>query len=129
MKFYENYLKKQGFDLEYIGFNENWIESLREKGFDEVVTYELNNFDLEEKLIKSGFNCVFRNSPMFLSTNEEFIKFFSSKTHFSQTSFYIYMRKKHNLLLDKDLKPIGGKWTYDKENRKKFLLLLKSPNV
>lgn len=120
MKFYESYLTKQGFDLEYIEFNKNWVEILQEQGIDEIITYELNNFALEEKLIKSGFNCVFQNSPMFLCNKEEFINFYSSKKHFSQTSFYIYMRKKHKLLLDKDLKPIGGNWTYDKENRKKI---------
>lgn len=120
MKFYEDFLKKNGFDIGYIGFNENWMELLKLWGVDEIVTYELNNFDLEEKIIKSGFKFSFYKSPMFLSSNEEFSEFFSSKKHYSQTSFYIYMRKKHKLLLDANLKPKGGKWTYDKENRQKI---------
>lgn len=120
MKFYETYLKENGFDVDYIDLNKNWLEVLRETNFDEIITYDLNNFDLEDKIKKSGFNCVFKKSPMFLSSDEEFSEFFSSKKHFSQTSFYIYMRKKHKLLLEENSKPKGGKWTYDKENRQKI---------
>lgn len=127
MKFYEDFLKKNGFDIGYIGFTENWIELLKLWGVDEIVTYELNNFDLEEKIIKSGFKFSFYKSPMFLSSNEEFAEFFSSKKHYSQTSFYIYMRKKHKLLIDKNSKPIGGKWTFDKENRQKIPTNFKIP--
>lgn len=132
MKFYEDYLKKNNFDVEYIEFKKNWHETLREKGFDEIITYELNNFDLEKKIIKSDFNCIFKKSPMFLSSDEEFTDFFSSKKHFSQTSFYIYMRKKQKILLDNNLKPQGGNWTYDKENRQKIpqdLEIPKTPQI
>lgn len=119
-KFYENYLLKKGFNVEYIEFNKNWIQILKEKHIDEIITYELNNFDLEEKIKKAGFKVSFIKSPMFLCSNQEFEEFFASKTHFSQTSFYIHMRKKHKILLDKNLKPEGGKWTFDKENREKI---------
>lgn len=129
MKFYENYLKKNGLEVEYIRFDENWIEILKVRGFDKIITYELNNFDIEEKIIKSSLKFVFNKSPMFLNSNEEFANLFLSKKHFSQTSFYIYMRKKHKLLLDKYSKPIGGKWTYDKENRQKIPLNAKIPNL
>lgn len=35
-------------------------------------------------------------------------------------SFYREMRKKHQLLIDSDEKPIGGKWNFDQTNRKKL---------
>lgn len=127
MKFYESFLNKNGFDVDYIEFKENWVEYLKKFGVDEIITYELNNFELEEKIIKSGFKFSFYKSPMFLSSNEEFAEFFSSKKHYSQTTFYIYMRKKYKLLLDKASKPIGGKWTYDKENRQKIPANFKVP--
>lgn len=120
MKFYEKYLKSRGFDVEYVEFNENWLKVLREENADEIFTYELNNFGLQDKFLDSGFKISFIKSPMFLSSNEEFGEFFSSKKHFSQTSFYIYMRKKYKLLLDENSKPQGLKWTYDKENRQKI---------
>lgn len=120
MKFYENYLLKNGFDVEYVDFKKDWLKILKQNNIDEIITYELNNFELEEKIKKAKFKGAYVKSPMFLSSNEEFKKFFVSKTHFSQTSFYIHMRKKHKILLDKSLKPEGGKWTFDKENRQKI---------
>ena len=36
------------------------------------------------------------------------------------TEFYIAQRKRLGLLLEKGAKPLGGKWSYDPENRKKL---------
>lgn len=41
------------------------------------------------------------------------------KTYF-QTDFYTSQRKSRNILLEKDGKPLGGRWTYDADNRSKF---------
>ena len=35
-------------------------------------------------------------------------------------SFYQMMRKEHGILVDKDNKPIGEKWSFDADNRKKL---------
>ena len=37
-----------------------------------------------------------------------------------QTSFYKSQRKKMKILIDNDQNPVGGKWTFDDMNRKKF---------
>ncbi|MDZ7722491.1 MAG: cryptochrome/photolyase family protein [candidate division KSB1 bacterium] len=52
----------------------------------------------------------FYDSPGFLTPDSEF------KSERMQ-SFYIRQRKRLNLLI-KDGKPVGGKWSFDKENRK-----------
>ena len=41
-------------------------------------------------------------------------------SEYFQTDFYKHQRKRRKLLLEKDGKPIGGKWTYDSDNRLKF---------
>ena len=41
--------------------------------------------------------------------------------------FYTLIIKKLNLLIDKKGKPIGGKWSFDKENRKKLPKTIKLP--
>ncbi len=129
MKFYEKYLKEKGIEVEYIEFDQNWIEYLKNKNISKIITYELNNFELEEKIKSSGLSVSFVESPMFLSSNEEFKSFYDSKNHYSQTSFYIYMRKKLKVLLDKNLKPEGGKWTFDKDNRQKIPQDIEIPNL
>ncbi len=46
--------------------------------------------------------------------------FFSGKKQYLMESFYRDMRKKHQLLVNKDLEPFGDKWNFDHENRKKY---------
>lgn len=60
-------------------------------------------------------------SPLFLNRKIELESFFKpSKKSFFQTSFYKQQRSKLNLLLEADGEPVGGKWTYDSDNRKKY---------
>ncbi len=58
--------------------------------------------------------------PDFLCTQEEITTFFKEKKHYHQTDFYIYQRKKLNILIDEKNGPVGGKWTFDADNRKKL---------
>lgn len=55
----------------------------------------------------------------FLTTREEFGEFFKGKKTFLMENFYRHMRVKHKILVDGSNKPIGGKWNFDQENRKK----------
>ena len=55
----------------------------------------------------------------FLTTRNELGLLFEGKKSYLMETFYRYMRLKHSILLDEFKKPIGGKWNYDQENRKK----------
>lgn len=55
----------------------------------------------------------------FLTQRNELELFFKNKKTYIMESFYRSMRKKFNILM-KEGKPEGGKWNYDKENRKKI---------
>ena len=55
-----------------------------------------------------------------MNSNEDNLSFFKeNKSKFFQTSFYKLQRKKFNILMVGD-SPVGGKWTFDDENRKKY---------
>ncbi len=62
------------------------------------------------------------DSEHFYTTRNELKNYFEEKKakHWLMESFYRQMRKKHNLLLDSDGKPVGGKWNFDHSNRKKL---------
>lgn len=120
MKFYQSYLKDNGYDVVYIEFDQSLAEEMKKADVEKIITYEPNNFDLEKKIINLQIPFVFQELPMFLTSKREFGEFFAGKKHFSQTSFYIYQRKKHKILVDKKLKPVGDRWTFDKENRSKI---------
>ncbi len=53
----------------------------------------------------------------FYSSYDEFQQWAGESQNLRMENFYRFMRKKHNILMHGD-KPVGGKWNYDKENRK-----------
>ena len=53
----------------------------------------------------------------FYTKREDLRNFFEGKKQYLMESFYRDMRKKHDILMVAD-QPEGGKWNYDKENRK-----------
>ncbi len=55
----------------------------------------------------------------FYTNTSELSSFFQDKKTYLMESFYRYMRKKHNVLMSGN-HPIGGKWNFDLENRKKL---------
>ncbi len=60
------------------------------------------------------------DSPNFLNSPQSVDDYFSKKKTYFQTDFYTWQRKQRNILLEKDGKPLGGKWTFDSDNRQKF---------
>jgi len=63
------------------------------------------------------FNCV--SSEHFLSERHFLSQFFEGKKTYLMESFYRQMRKKHSILMDGS-NPVGGKWNFDADNRKKI---------
>ncbi len=55
----------------------------------------------------------------FYTGREELSNFFHGKKQFLMESFYRYMRKKQQILMQGN-QPEGGKWNYDQSNRKKW---------
>lgn len=130
MKSYESWLKQSGYEVEYIETTvpENDIRllviSLAQKGIREIHIAELTDNWLQKRLQKAckknEIDLQILNTPHFLNTLEEGFSFFSKKKPFFQTDFYTWQRKQRNILLEKDGKPVGGKWTFDADNRQKF---------
>ncbi|MEL6820884.1 MAG: cryptochrome/photolyase family protein [Calditrichota bacterium] len=56
----------------------------------------------------------------FLTERNELAKLFEGKKSYLMETFYREMRMKHNIMVDEQMKPEGGKWNYDAENRKKW---------
>jgi len=54
----------------------------------------------------------------FLTNHAEFSQWTAGKKQLRMEYFYRDMRRKHNILIEKNSEPVGGQWNYDKENRK-----------
>ena len=66
------------------------------------------------------------DSPSFLTSDEILQDFFMTRKNLSMSSFYIGQRKRLDILIRRG-KPIGGKWSFDPENRKKLPKGLRIP--
>ncbi len=128
MKAYKEYLENNNYIVYYVEAKEvlsdtkKLLDYLWEKHINTIVIIDPNDFNLEKYIasFKERIQIEILESPMFLNTRDSLTGFFKkTKKKFYQTSFYKSERIKRNLLMDGD-KPVGGKWTYDVENRKKY---------
>ncbi len=69
---------------------------------------------------EAGVALDWRADPSFLTPDEVMEQWAVQRTHFHFTDFYMHQRKRLKILVDENDKPIGGKWTYDTDNRKKL---------
>ncbi len=65
--------------------------------------------------------------PHFLTPDSEIEAFTAGKEKLFFTDFYIRQRKRLKVLLTRDGKPVGGKWSYDTDNRKKLPKTVRPP--
>ncbi|WPX97887.1 cryptochrome/photolyase family protein [Candidatus Fokinia crypta] len=68
-----------------------------------------------------------RTDNRFLCSIQEFKLWTQGKKQLRMEYFYCEMRKKYQILMKSKDFPIGGKWNYDKENRKPPIKNLTSP--
>ena len=130
MKFYENYLQSNQIKVVYIdSYNaladiRLLIQHLTSAGITDFEYIDTTDFWLEQRIEKTctatGIKSNKNPSPLFLSTPLEIETYFSGKKRMFQTDFYKYQRQTQNLLLDSNQKPLGGKWSFDDENRLKY---------
>ena len=99
------------------------LADLAEKGVEQIHFFECSDNWLNRRLHaiakKHSIELVEHQSPMFLNSLTEIKNYFADKKRLFQTDFYVDQRKKRAILLE-GKKPMGGKWTYDAENRQKY---------
>ena len=124
MKYYYDYLKKnKNYNIKYINFhdvNNEFYENIKNN-----YIYIINPIEhqLTDKL-KSIYNdrlIILPTQNFLLNENDiEYIKNNIFKKSYNHRLFYIYQRKKLNILINKNEEPDGNKWSFDEENRKKL---------
>ena len=128
MKFYEQYLTSNGYNVIYIEALNNasdvrvLIKKLIEDDVRELHIINPTDNWLEKRIRKfeNTIDITWYENPLFINTKSELNSFFKKeKKKFFQTSFYKEQRLKRNILIE-DNKPMGGRWTFDTDNRKKY---------
>lgn len=128
MRTYASELRQSGFDVEYEEMDQNptsyekaLLHFLKQNKITKVFHFEIEDKFFEKRLselfLKNKIETEIWNSPMFLTSREDFKSYLKrSKKPFMKV-FYESQRKKMNILVDRDLQPEGGRWSFDTENR------------
>jgi len=138
MKFYEDFLEKQSVDVEYIEAKNSFsdvrelIKKMKSDGCKIIHLTDVADNWLEKRIKQTAQKYSIKikeyDSPMFLNSKKELNSYFGSTEKYFHAQFYTEQRKKRNILLD-GKNPVGGKWSFDTENRKKYPKNKKPPDV
>lgn len=128
--FYENEIHSQ---KHYINFKSIEFEELFKKIRGHTLfIYEPKDFLIEKRILKFSKKYEIKlniiENPGFVTPKKIYDEYFTNHKYF-MTPFYIEQRKRLGILVDKNNKPINGKWTFDTENRLKIPKGLEIPEI
>lgn len=139
MKAYERMLISAGHKPVYVESSDprhdvrELMEHLSKSGVGTVHTAEPVDDWLSRRMKREadrrGIRVAASESPMFMETMPAIDAWFQGRKRYFQTDYYVWQRKKRNLLLDAGGNPEGGKWTYDSENRGRFPKGGRAPSI
>lgn len=130
MKAYEAWLISNGYSVLYTDssskesdirlliprlVNDNYTEIHIVDPVDDWLGKRISASAEENKLIVKQYP-----NPGFLNQLNQVTSYFDTRKTYFQTDFYVWQRKSRQLLLDPHQQPLGGKWTFDTENRQRF---------
>jgi deoxyribodipyrimidine photolyase-related protein len=128
MKYYEHFLKSKGYNVHYIEVSQHQsLEAIfhlfRANNIATVHYTETVDYLLERRLKRfaerNDITLTLHRTPNFLTTDEEFRVMTQGKKYL-MANFYMQQRKKMKVLVEENGQPVGGKWSFDSENRKKI---------
>ncbi len=146
MRQYRDNLIKNGYTVFYHSIDEEsfhdkyedkLLRVIKDNDIEKLKYFEIEDNDFEDKIVnflnKQNIQKEVIQTPMFLTSRKEFFEFAKEqKKLIRMASFYQKIRTKMNILIDENNKPIGGKWSYDEDNRKKIpknTLIPKIPSI
>ncbi len=143
MRKYRDNLVKNGYEVYYHSIDDDNFKDIFEDKFLKVIKKEdiskIKYFEIEDHFFEKRFNNFVLvnklnhetiNNPMFLTSRLEFKEFLKSqKKLIRMASFYQKIRQKLSILIDDQNKPLGGKWSYDEDNRKKIPKNIDIPKI
>ncbi|MEA1873567.1 MAG: cryptochrome/photolyase family protein [Bacteroidota bacterium] len=133
MRDFFNEIRSNGHNIHYIYLDDpeneqqldwNLLRILSEHSITEFEFQEADEYSTHALMQQfvSGLDIPYRevSSEHFFTEKDELGKFFAGKKKILMEHFYRHMRKKHQILVDGNEDPLGGKWNYDGQNRERF---------
>jgi len=136
MRHFAEELRELGYEVDYYQAASSFGGALRkhieQHGVQRLRMMESAEFGVTDRLIqeavKNGLSVETTPNTMFLSDKESFQRESAGKYSRIMEAFYRNMRKRTGTLMTQGT-PVGGKWNYDTENRKRPLKDLRYPPI
>ena len=132
MRSYADNLKKNDFKIIYskidsTDFKSDYLTKIqkvvKKNKIKEISFFEIEDKPFEKKILdfvkKNKIKLNIIKTPMFLNSRDDFKKYLSKSKKPFMAVFYKETRKKMNILMNGE-DPVGGKWSFDEDNRKKL---------
>jgi deoxyribodipyrimidine photolyase-related protein len=129
MRSYADELRDAGFEVQYLTLDMSDKRSYEEKLAAAMSSSGLMHFEIEDKAMEqrliafatdNGLEREERRSPMFCCSRERFAEFAKDKRRLLMADIYQQQRKRLDILIEDDGSPVGGRWSFDAENRKRL---------
>ena len=137
MKAYADFLQDQGFSIKYVESSDahnlnDLFELLVNYGIEELHLIWPDDYLIHRRLQRysntHNIRLKFFDNPSFILNKEELDNYIEGKSSFFMGSFYKNQRKSLDILM-KDGEPVGGKWSFDEDNRKKLPRNIELPEI
>lgn len=129
MRWYADRLRQQEREVRYVEAAEletsgDIAQRMHRDGIERVRAIDAEDFHLERRTRNAcnriGIEWKSLPDPHFLTPTESIESFVANKKKLFFTQFYIDQRKRLEVLIDEAEKPIGGKWSFDTDNRRRL---------
>lgn len=87
---------------------------------DNIICIDPTDYLLERRLRRRSENLTLLSTPLFINTKEKNNQWHNDNPKYFMQEFYKHQRRRLNILVTESGQPIGGKWSFDEENRKKI---------
>ncbi len=119
MKFYEEYLQQQGFEVMYVETRDDksdirqLLKWLHTNEVQNIYYIHTTDYWLERRISTTAKQFSIKPhtlpTPMFMTGMKEADEFFKNRKSYFQTDFYKWQRKQQNILMEASGEPKGGK--------------------
>lgn len=133
MREFAEHLKERDHEVIYLRINDKKNKQTLPENLKQIISeYEIEKFEyqlpdeyrldvqLKDFCSELTIDTEAYDTEHFLTSREDLANFYKGKKEMTMEYFYRDMRKKYDVLMVNSKDPEGGKWNFDKSNRKKW---------
>ena len=141
MRAYADELRDADYEVHYVTldssdtrpYEDKLAEAMQAAGAERLPHFDIEDWAMEQRIVaiaeSEDIEREVLDSPMFTCSREEFAEFLRGKSRLVMGDFYKQQRRRLGVLVDKEGEPVGGRWSFDEDNRKKLPRSITSPDI